>query len=156
MPDWFLVLTLLVVGFILLAIEFITPGFSIPGTLGLLFLGFASYTAFKHLNFITGLLVSIGSIFIVIVLFRLFLRSRTYIKLRLQDSEKGFGAASEELKNLIGKRGISITPLRPSGTAIIDGKRIDVITDGIFMDRDVKLKVIRIEGAKVFVKEAQT
>lgn len=152
MPDWFFVLTLLVVGFILLAIEFITPGFSIPGALGLLFLGSASYTAFKHLSFISGLLVSCGSIITVIILFKLFLRSRTYNKLRLKHSEKGFSSGGDELNALIGKEGVSITPLRPSGSALIDGRRIDVITDGIFIGADVRVKVIKVEGAKVFVK----
>lgn len=155
MPDWFLVLTLLVVGFILLGIEFVTPGFSIPGTLGLFFLGYASYVAFKHLNFTTGLLVSAGSIVTVITLFRLFLKSRTYKKLRLRDSEKGFTSGGDELKCLIGKEGVTITPLRPSGAAAIDGKRIDVLTDGVFIARNVRIKIVGIEGVKVFVKEVQ-
>ncbi len=52
---------------------------------------------------------------------------------------------------MIGKTGIAFTTLRPGGTAEIDGKRVDVVADSEYIDKDVKIKVLRVEGIKVVV-----
>ena len=44
------------------------------------------------------------------------------------------------------------TPLRPSGTAVINGKRIDVVTEGPFVERGSPIKVVAIEGMRVVVR----
>jgi membrane-bound serine protease (ClpP class) len=51
----------------------------------------------------------------------------------------------------MGKVGIAYTTLRPGGTAVIDSRRIDVVADSEYIDKDVKIKVIRVEGIKVVV-----
>ncbi len=53
----------------------------------------------------------------------------------------------------IGARGKSITALRPSGAAMFSGKRINVITDGRFVDKGSPLKVTATSGNRVVVKE---
>jgi membrane-bound serine protease (ClpP class) len=53
---------------------------------------------------------------------------------------------------LLGKSGTAMTPLRPSGTADIDGKILDVTSDGEFIDSKSPIEVIRIEGNKFVVK----
>jgi len=42
--------------------------------------------------------------------------------------------------------------LRPSGTAVINGKRIDVVTEGPFVERGSPIKVVEVEGARVVVR----
>jgi len=54
--------------------------------------------------------------------------------------------------NIIGKEGISLTPLRPAGIAEIDGKRVDVVSEGGFVDKKEKIKVIDVKGSKVLVQ----
>jgi len=80
-------------------------------------------------------------------------KSTIFNKLVLSQSEKseqGFVSYPSE-KDLIGKTGIAFTTLRPGGTAKIDGRRIDVIADSEYIDKDVKIKVLRVEGIKVVV-----
>lgn len=48
--------------------------------------------------------------------------------------------------------GEAITYLRPSGTAEFDGNPVDVITEGDFIEAGTKIRILRIEGSKVFVK----
>jgi membrane-bound serine protease (ClpP class) len=45
--------------------------------------------------------------------------------------------------------------LRPSGTALIDGKRIDVVTEGIYLLQDSVIKVTAVKGPRVVVTEVK-
>ena len=57
-----------------------------------------------------------------------------------------------EEKALVGKRGVSISTLRPSGRADIDGLTIDVVTEGDFVDPGQQLEVVRCEGNRIVVR----
>jgi len=52
---------------------------------------------------------------------------------------------------LVGKHGTTQSPLRPSGIALIDGKRVDVVSEGEFIDRDTAIEVTHTEGARIVV-----
>lgn len=64
-------------------------------------------------------------------------------------SNKGF-------KHLIGLNGEALTDLRPAGTAIFEGKRFDVVTQGDYIVKDSKIEVIETEGSKIVVKILDT
>jgi len=57
-----------------------------------------------------------------------------------------------EKKLLIGKEGTAITPLRPAGTALIDGKKVDVVTEGEFILPGSGILVIDTPANKVLVR----
>ena len=59
--------------------------------------------------------------------------------------------ASHEQLHLVGRIGITTSPLRPTGIAIIDGRRFDVISRGEFVDRESPVKVVRIQGNEIEV-----
>jgi membrane-bound serine protease (ClpP class) len=65
----------------------------------------------------------------------------------------GYVSASPTINTLLGKRGVALTDLRPSGAALIDGKRTDVLTEGSFIKRGTAVRVIRVEGSGVVVTE---
>ncbi len=159
MPEWLLVLILIVIGFILLLIELlIIPGFGFTGIMGLLSLVVASYIAYTELNFLIGLITSLGSLIVIILSLKLFPKTGIWKKLRLERAETkkdGFHASIKDSSALIGKEGISLSPLRPTGIATIDGKRIDVVTEGIFLPKDSNIKVINVEGNRVVVREKE-
>ncbi|HZS35305.1 MAG TPA: NfeD family protein [Polyangia bacterium] len=56
--------------------------------------------------------------------------------------------------SLIGKHGVTETALRPSGKANIGGKRVDVITDGGFVDANERVVVVEAQGPRVVVRRA--
>jgi membrane-bound serine protease (ClpP class) len=56
------------------------------------------------------------------------------------------------LAHLLGKSGQTVTPLRPAGTVMLDDQRVDVITEGKFVESGVPVKVIRVEGMRVVVE----
>ena len=53
----------------------------------------------------------------------------------------------------INKIGITKSLLKPSGIAIVDGKRIDVISSDKFIDPDTEIIVDRVEGNQIYVKQ---
>lgn len=57
-------------------------------------------------------------------------------------------------RGLMGKAGTARTPLHPGGIAIIDQKRIDVVTRGELIDSGTRIKVIAVEGNRVVVTAA--
>ncbi len=69
-----------------------------------------------------------------------------------ETKKEGFQSAAV-LKSYLGKTGRSLSPLRPTGRAVIEQKTVDVITEGEFIDKDKAIKVIKIEGNKIIVSE---
>lgn len=45
-----------------------------------------------------------------------------------------------------------MTTLRPSGTAVINGKRVDVVSEGAFIEAGQVIKVVAVEGLRVVVR----
>ena len=68
-------------------------------------------------------------------------------------STTGTGTAQAEgLAQWIGQTGTAVTPLRPSGTILIEGKRVDAITSGEFLEQGTPVQIIRAEGSGVIVR----
>ncbi|HXM07812.1 MAG TPA: NfeD family protein, partial [Candidatus Acidoferrum sp.] len=59
---------------------------------------------------------------------------------------------SADLTSLSGKTGSAASFLRPAGIASIDGRRVDVLTAGEFIAAGTPIRVVRVEGARVFVE----
>jgi membrane-bound serine protease (ClpP class) len=50
-----------------------------------------------------------------------------------------------------GMEGSAVTPLRPTGVVVLDGKRTDVLTNGEPIDRGVAIRVVSVEGNRIVV-----
>ena len=146
---------IIVMGFILLLMEiFLIPGLTIFGIMGILaVLGGIVYSYI--LNPAYALYTFLGSAAISGVLVTWITKSKAWDKLVQHTSENlldGFRSSNEDLEFLRGKKGYALTHLRPSGTAIIDEQRVDVVSEGIFIDKDTPLEVVKVAGNKVVVR----
>ena len=149
---------------LLLAEIFIIPGFGVAGISGIvlifasIFLSLLGSEPFIDMNVVSIAIIQLSGAMLFALLGMFFLvkylpKSTAFNKLVLSESEKaeqGFVSYPSE-KDLMGKVGIAYTTLRPGGTAVIDSRRIDVVADSEYIDKDVKIKVIRVEGIKVVV-----
>jgi membrane-bound serine protease (ClpP class) len=54
---------------------------------------------------------------------------------------------------LLNRSGVAITQLGPSGAAFINGKRVDVITEGALIDQGASVQVVAVRGMRVVVRE---
>ena len=56
-------------------------------------------------------------------------------------------------EHLLGQIGKAMTPLVPAGKADFDGELIDVVSDGVAVDKNAIVEVIEVAGNRVVVKE---
>jgi membrane-bound ClpP family serine protease len=55
--------------------------------------------------------------------------------------------------DLLGKSGLALTPLRPSGTIAVEDERVDVVTYGEFIPINKQVVVVQVEGSRIRVRE---
>ena len=146
------VIGLMVAGLVLVAIEILAiPGFGVFGVLGALAAVGASYIAVTELPpTFAGVTIFIG-VAATVATFWLFPRTRAAKALILETQTLG-GAADPSLKDLLGLEGKTLTPLRPSGTAKIAEKPVDVVSDGQYVETGETIRVILVEGSRVVVE----
>ena len=67
--------------------------------------------------------------------------------------EHAAGTLSEQPRSLVGQEGTALTGLRPAGKAKINGRLIDVVSDGPFIPQDRRIEVVAVSGNRVVVRE---
>jgi len=136
----------------ILVLEVFVPSGGVLAVLGGLGLAISIYYGFRESIFL-GIGQILASIIAVPLMFLYGLRKMTLNK--ELDTKEGFHSDKSGMAYLIDKQGVALTPLRPSGAVIIDGKRFDVVTEGEMIDKDTPVKVAKIEGARIIVKTVQ-
>ena len=149
-------LALFVTGLILLVVEGIVPGFGLPGISGIVLVIVGTVLAMDSLSIaLVSLSVAIIMTAITtIILMKLGFRSKLFNRVVLNtmhESEKGY-LSSNSNYDLLDKEGISLTGLRPTGFIIIDEMKFDALSEDGFISSDTPVKVIRVEGSKIFVR----
>ncbi len=148
----------LIVGTALLLLECFIPGFGVPGITGGILVLFAIIALIPRIGWYV-ILVALAVILLIIFAIYTFAQSadkgRNPLVLGARtDKASGF-SANDDNRNLINKEGIAITQLRPAGIALIDGNRVDVVTNGDFIEVNEPIKVIDIEGRRIIVKKIE-
>jgi membrane-bound serine protease (ClpP class) len=152
------VVLLFLLGLILLALEaFVIPGFGVAGIGGIVSIVGSIFLSAPSLEqAATSLVIAIvGTVVLVALGFKFLPTRKIFRRLVLetkQENTTGYVAGTPRLHKLEGKEGRTLTPLRPAGTAEIDNLRIDVITEGGFIDANAEVKVIKVEGSRVVVQ----
>lgn len=147
------IIVLLIAGALLLALETILPGL-ISGIIGFCCICAAVVLGYSRFDFQTGntiLAIAIGGLIIGTLIYIKYFPHSKVAKLFV--SERAIGNVDAENPALLHQTGKSITSLRPSGAALINGQRIDVVTEGSFIEPNRPIKVIALEGLRVVVRE---
>lgn len=146
-----------VIGLILLIAEFFVPG-GIVGILGgLLIIGSLLFAgaSFVHMAYSILIAMFIAVIGMVIIMKFFGKKLHMFNKLVLSDAtttEEGYVSNVNRVE-LIGKKGETITPLRPAGTITVDTERIDVVSEGSFIEAGKVVEIIKVEGSRIVVRE---
>lgn len=61
-------------------------------------------------------------------------------------------ADTPELSQLVGRTGRVLTTMRPVGMCDFDGQRVECVAEKGYLQRDNKVRVIRVEGTQVTVR----
>lgn len=158
------VLIMLGLGAVAIAVEvFLLPGFGVAGVLGILLVGASiimslvgnlpTMSDFMQAGAILGASVVISAAVFLAWLRHLPNSTRftgLFLKSATSASEGYISAAVRS--DLVGKSGTALTDLRPSGTALVEGERVDVVTEGDFVKAGASVTVIRSEGYRHLVR----
>lgn len=119
-------------------------------------LGYSLYMVFADISAFSGMIFVMADIVIlpVVLIAGLKLLAKSPFALKSELSSKsGYSSYDEKISEYIGKQGTAATNLRPAGTAIIDGKRVDVVTRGDYIEKGAEIKVNAVEGARIVVRK---
>jgi membrane-bound serine protease (ClpP class) len=158
-------LLLVSLGVVLVAIEvFVLPGFTVAGLAGILALvgglgmtlvgaGATSNAIIVALGRVAlSILVAMAAAFALLrVLPRLPLGRRLVLETGMQ-TDLGYVSAPESDRQWLGRTGTALSPLRPAGIAEIDGARVDVVSDGGFIEAGTPILVTRVDGNRIVVR----
>jgi membrane-bound serine protease (ClpP class) len=136
----------------------VVPGHGLPGILGALALLVAVLFAFGLPFFFVGIETIATAIVLTVIAFSLTVRAVPQNawahRLALAAAQGPEYVASADHRDLRGRTGMAVSYLRPAGIASIDGRRVDVLTEGEFIAQGTPIRVVRVEGARVFVEPA--
>ena len=81
--------------------------------------------------------------------------SRRLIKSHEDDVTVASISANVELEDLRGRVGRVVSPLRPSGIADFDGRRVDVITQGMMVETGSYVRCLEVRAGRVIVSPVE-
>ncbi|WP_231893382.1 NfeD family protein [Rossellomorea aquimaris] len=148
---------LFIIGVLLIVAEFFLPG-GIAGALGIIGILASILLAGGNvvqmgISLLIALLIAVIAMIIFVKVFGK--RMKIFNKIILKDStstESGYVSNANRLE-LIGKIGVTKTALRPSGTIIVEDERIDAVSEGGFIQADQKVKIVKVEGSRIVVRD---
>jgi membrane-bound serine protease (ClpP class) len=156
-----------ILGILLLLLEiFVIPGFGITGITGIgciilgIFLSLIKHPLSTTKAQITSALYTLSFVLlsvlgIIVLAWRFLPKTGLWKRIVLAFSEtkkEGF-QAGPSFENLLGKTGKTVSSLRPTGKIVIEGKTLDALTEGEFIEKDKNIVVIKVEANKIIVKE---
>lgn len=148
---------LLIVGFVLVGIEMIVPGFGFPGVAGIICLVAGVIMTAKTVEqgiVLTVIVIVILGIMLTIILALLHSKKlKSPIILREDVKSEPEFLNDTDLEYLLEKEGIASTDLRPQGTGNFDGIELDIRSGGGYIDRGSRIKIVSVKGNSLLVKE---
>lgn len=162
-------LLLFVVGLGLLVAEIaFIPGFGLVGLAGIVCMVASlaltrlpglDWVSVDDVSSVVGQLAGsmIGAIVLAAVAMRSLPKLAAFNRLVLSSQTKaseGFVSSSRERdEELLGMEGVTLTVLRPTGIGQFDGRRVDIIADGEFIEPQRTVKVIEARGSRIVVRQ---
>ncbi len=153
---------------------FILPGFGIPGVAGLLLILVSFYLASQPFvipgfeddtlsapyemdmlsrwvfQFTLSLVISIV---LMVLLARWLPKSRLFGRLILEPAPAGGGPVfAQAAEGQVGETGKTLSALRPAGRAMIGDRKVEVVTQGDFIDEGTDVEVIDVRGNRIVVR----
>tara|TARA_B100000676_G_scaffold299512_1_gene343954 strand:+ start:87 stop:713 length:627 start_codon:yes stop_codon:yes gene_type:complete len=159
-------LLLFLAGIVFLGIEtLVIPGFGVFGILGIVGILGGIYMSMLG-NFPGPEDVSRGGVVLaatmMLILFMLWATIkylpknvrlyRSGIFLRTQEDRSEGYESAETREELVGREGVSLTDLRPSGFALFGQEKIDVVSESEFIEEGTSVRIVSVEGSRHIVR----
>ena len=148
-----IIIILISLGLLFILLEIlVVPGTAVLGIIGLGLMIIGVWSAYSNFGTEAGDYTLLCVAFIFALSLYYALKSNTWNKLILNSEVKGKVNTFD--KNLIaaGNTGITISRLAPMGKASINDNYCEVEAIADFIDENTEIKVIKVDGNKIFVK----
>ncbi|MDO4356829.1 MAG: NfeD family protein [Clostridia bacterium] len=147
---------MLIVGFALVVVEMYVPGFGAPGIIGTLLL-VGGVIALRPTPF-QALLISIVIVALLCIALSLCIRSASKGRLSkskyiLRETSIAQDTGDNALSYYVGQTGKAVTVLRPAGIGEFSGVKLNVVSDGEFINAGEAIRVESVEGNRICVQK---
>lgn len=141
-------------GVLVVMVEVVVPTGGLLALVSTALFGSSLYIVFTRVSAFAGTVFVIADLIViplsVFIGFKLLAKSPVSLKKSLT-REEGVQSQAPELEQYIGMEGVAITDLRPSGVVMIDGKRLDVVSRGEYLEKNSNIVVIAVTGNQIIV-----
>ena len=150
---------LFAIGACLIIAEFFIAG-GIAGVLGAVaVIGSIIMAGGNPMNMVISVLIALAIATIGAVIIIKFFGKKLHLLNKMilmdaTDTEAGYVSNINRVE-LVGKIATTSTPLRPAGTVELQGERIDVVSEGSYIDRGKSVIIVKVEGSRVVVRESE-
>ena len=153
------VILLFAAGLFVLIAEIFIPSHGILCIAGLGFLAYAVYRAYVDISITAGhvsvaaTVISLPTLALIAV--KTFHRTPWGRKIAPANPTvrpEEFAPQHEALKQYVGREGRTITPLRPVGSCMFDGERINCVAETGMIDDGTEIEVVGIRGRELEVR----
>ena len=149
------VLLCLLLGAGLMIVEMFVPGFGLPGVMGLVLIGAGTVLTGVYHGAMAGVAVLLVTIALLALLVSWLMRRASrgelpHSELFLREKEELHD--QQDMQVLVGRRGNTISVLRPAGIGDFDGVRLNVVTEGGFIERGAPIEIVSVQGTRIVVR----
>lgn len=159
MKPYLLPVLLQIIGVLVVLAEIFIPSFGLLAAIALAVFSYSLYLVFTTISSTAGLVFAGLDLILVpvCVVFGMKILAKSPLALRQELSRKqGVESQAKELETYLHMQGIAVTDLRPAGMAEINMKRLDVVTDGEYMEANTPVVVTGVTGNRIIVQKTET
>lgn len=148
-------LACLLFGAALIIVEVFLPGFGLPGISGIALVGVGAVLVGMHHGAVTavGVLLVLLAVLAVVISWVLRSAARGGVgrsELFLKDKQEL--RTQQDMQVLVGRTGVTSSVLRPAGIGDFDGVRLNVVTEGGFIESGTPIEIVSVDGARIVVR----
>ena len=159
MKSYLLPVLLQIIGILVIFAEIFIPSFGLLAVIALAVFSYSLYLVFTTISSTAGLVFAgLDMILVpVCIVFGMKILAKSPLALRQELSRKqGVVSQAKGLETYLHLKGVSITDLRPAGMAEINTKRLDVVTDGEYIEANTPVVVTGVTGNRIIVQKIET
>ena len=147
------------IGILVVIAEIFIPSFGLLAAIALALFSYSLYLVFTTISSTAGLIFA-GLDLILIPVFIVFgmkILAKSPLSLRQELSKKqGVVSQAKEFETYLHMKGIAVTDLRPAGMAEINSHRLDVVTEGEYIEINTPVVVAGVTGNRIIVQKIET
>ena len=145
-----------ILGFLVIIAEVFIPSLGLLTLIALGIYAYSLYLVFTTISTTAGMIFTGLDVVLIPVMLiggiKILAKSPLALKKELSKNQ-GVVSENKTLRTYLNMEGICVTDLRPAGCAMINNKRLDVVTDGEYIEKDTPIIVTGITGNRIVVEE---